>query len=119
MKPFKRCARLRPLLLVAGFSLLALGQTVGSDELLKMKVSPVMSLAPALVTVQAVVDSSDDNRGLQVIADSGDFYTSSQVLLNGAKGPRLNVVQFRNLPSGRYELTGILIGAQGQRAAAT
>lgn len=86
---------------------------------LDIRVSPAASMAPADVMVRATVESDGDNRVLEVQAESMDFYTSSQVPLNGAQSPRLNLVRFAALPPGEYEVTAILVGSQGRRATAT
>ena len=72
--------------------------------------------APGFLTVQASVETDADNRLLQVVAESPDFYRSSQIQLDGANAPRVKVIEFRNLPTGLYQVTGTLIGTQGPRA---
>ena len=109
--------RLRHLAAITCLCLLASGRPLKARDTLTMRVSPLVSFAPAFLTVQAVVETSDENRALEVIAESPDFYTSSQIPLNGAKAPRVSVFQFRDLPTGTYDMTGILFGARGQRAA--
>lgn len=86
---------------------------------LDIRVSPAASMAPADVMVRATVESDGDNRVLEVQAESYDFYTSSQVPLNGAQSPRLNLVRFAALPPGEYEVRAILVGSQGRRALVT
>jgi hypothetical protein len=81
-----------------------------------MQISPAVARAPALVTVRVTLDAVADDRLLQVAAQSADFYRSSQVQLDGANAPALTVFEFRNLPSGLYEVTGTLVGTHGRRA---
>jgi hypothetical protein len=88
-------------------------------ERLTIRVSPAVSAAPAVVTVRAFVEADADNRKLDIIADSRDFYTSSQVTLNGADSPRISEIHFRSLPEGSYEVTVILMGSRGRRALLT
>jgi hypothetical protein len=64
-----------------------------------------------------MVEADHDNRALEVVAESPDFYRSSYIQLEGAQAQRTSVVQFRNLPSGRYRVTGTLVGSVGPRAA--
>ena len=90
---------------------------VRSDEKLSIRVSPAMTMAPAFVVVRAVIESDQDNRALDVIAESDDFYTSSQVPLNGTQSPRTKEVRFGGLPAGSYQITAILVGSRGHRAA--
>ena len=90
--------------------------TLSGGELLKMRVSPAVSLAPALLTVQLSVETDPDNRMLEVSATSADFYRSSEIQLDGVSAPHVSVVEFRNLPTGVYEVSGVLVGAHGPRA---
>jgi hypothetical protein len=48
---------------------------------------------------------------LRVVAESDDFYRASEVELDGDRAARTNVFEFRSLPSGSYEVTAILLGA--------
>ena len=84
-----------------------------------MKVSPTLAPAPAFVRVEAMVERDADNRALTIIARSDDFYRSSEIQLDGASGPRIHVFEFPQLPSGVYEVIGILVGQHGQRATTT
>jgi hypothetical protein len=90
---------------------------VRSDEKLSIRVNPTMAMAPAFVIVRAVIAADQDNRALDVIAESDDFYTSSQVPLNGTLSPRMKEVRFEGLPAGEYQIRAILVGSQGHRAA--
>ena len=96
---------------------LAVGSAGGAEKL-SIRVSPTMSMAPAYVVIRAVVEADLDNRALDVVAESNDFYTSSQVPLNGALAPRISEVRFAGLPAGSYQVTAVLVGSQGRRAAA-
>jgi hypothetical protein len=97
---------------------LGAGIAAGADKL-TIRVSPAVSAAPAVVTVRAFVEADADNRALDFIAESRDFYTSTQVTLNGADSPRFNEIHFRGLPEGNYEVTVILMGTHGRRALLT
>jgi hypothetical protein len=99
-----------------GFALLAVTRTLDGSEPLRMAVSPTVARAPAMLTVSVNVEAAADNRHLQVIAESPDFYRSSEVQIDGSNNPRLNVFEFRNLPSGLYQVTGVLVGINGRRA---
>ena len=83
---------------------------------LRIQVTPSTVRAPAAVTVRVRVDASPENRSLQIIASSADFYRSSEITLDGAGTTPLSVFEFRNLPSGLYQVTGVLVGANGPRA---
>jgi hypothetical protein len=81
-----------------------------------MRVSPAVAMAPGFLTVRVSVEAAAENRTLQVVAESPDFYRSSQIQLDGAQAPPLAVFEFRNLPSGLYRVTGVLVGVNGPRA---
>ena len=83
---------------------------------LRIQVSPAISRAPAQVTVRVIVESDPENRSLQIVASSADYYRSSEVQLDGKDAQPLNVFEFRNLPTGMYQITGVLVGAKGPRA---
>jgi hypothetical protein len=95
--------------------LAAAGSLDGGDAM-RMQVSPSVARAPALLTVSVTVASASENRLLQVVAESPTFYRSSEIQVNGERATPLNVFEFRNLPTGLYQITGVLVGAHGQRA---
>jgi hypothetical protein len=90
--------------------------TLDGSEPLTLQVSPAMAPAPAFVSVRAHIESNDDNRMLEIVAKSDDFYRSSLVTLDGGKAPRLAVFDFPSLPAGLYEISGTLSGSSGKRA---
>ena len=79
--------------------------------------APGLMLAPGHLVVQTVVEPDASNRGIQVIAESPDWYRSSEVQLNGDTAPRKNTFEFKELPSGTYEIHVTLIGSGGQQLA--
>src|SRR5207237_6937969 len=83
---------------------------VEAGERLTIRVSPAMSFAPAHLVVRAAIETDKDNRSLEVIAASSDFYRSSEVTLEGQDAPRVSVFEFRSLPSGEYEVRAVLSG---------
>ena len=103
----------------AWVSLLTIAGTLNGAERLVMRVSPSAAMAPAWVTVQATVEADSENRALEIIVESNDFFRSSMIQLDGQYSPRVNLFQFPNLPVGRYQVTGIVAGSAGRRATAT
>lgn len=89
------------------------------NQPLTLQVSPLMAPAPAFVSVRATVETSDDNRALEIVAQSPDFYRSSRVDLPGRHAPRLAVFEYSSLPPGVYDITAVLVGPNGKRAAAS
>ena len=51
------------------------------------------------------------------IAESVDFYRSSDIALEGDRAPRTNVIWYRSLPAGDYEVRSVLLGVSGQERA--
>src|SRR5262245_17796078 len=88
-------------------------------EPMQMRVTPAVSKAPGFATVRVNVENAQDNRGRQVVAESADFYRSSEISMDGRNSSRLNVFEFRNLPTGVYHITGVLMGVNGRRASST
>jgi hypothetical protein len=103
--------------LIFGFCTFSLApRALNGGEALRMQVSPAIQRAPAMLTVRVMVESSPENRLLQVVAESPTFYRSSEVQIDGVNATPLRVFQFRGLPTGHYEVTSVLLGAQGRRA---
>ena len=90
---------------------------LGAGERLTMRVSPAISFAPANLIVRAVIEADAQNRAVEVIADSANFYRSSEIQLEGDKAPRTSTFEFRSLPPGVYEVKVMLIGADGRQRA--
>jgi len=91
----------------------------GSGDRLAIRVTPKVALAPALLIVQTTVESNAQNRSIEVIAESDDFYRGSEIPLDGDKAPRTTRFEFRDLPGGVYRVAAVLKGANEQRLAET
>ena len=101
------------------FGILMLTPTIplGAGERITIKVSPAVSFAPANLIVRTMIVANADNRAVEIIAESTDFYRSSEIQLDGDKAPRTTMFEFRSLPQGTYEVRANLIGAGGQQRA--
>jgi hypothetical protein len=64
-----------------------------------------------------MIASDPDNRAVQVVAESSEFYRSSEIQLEGDRAPRTSVFEFRSLPSGTYEVRATLRGPSGRELA--
>jgi hypothetical protein len=93
--------------------------SASGGEQLKVSASPIVSFAPSTVRVQVRIVPSDDNRGLEIVAESDEFYRSSQVQLDGGLSPAVIMFEFRELPGGEYHVYGILTDSSGHRRAVT
>jgi len=89
----------------------------GAGERITMKVSPAVAFAPANLVVRAMIEADAQNRAVQIVAESADFYRSSEVQLEGDKAARTSLIEFRNLPSGAYEVRALLFGSDGRQRA--
>ncbi len=90
---------------------------LGAGEKITMKVSPAVSFAPANLIVRAMVLADADNRAVEIVAESDDFYRSSMIQLEGDKAARTTQFEFRSLPPGNYEVRANLYGSNGARSA--
>ena len=99
--------------------LLAGAGTLTGGQPLTLQVSPAMAPAPAFISVRAHIEASEENRYLDIVAQSPDFYRSSRVSLDGGRAPRLSVFEFPSLPEGLYEISGTLVGTGGKRGTVT
>jgi hypothetical protein len=99
-------------------ALVLTAQALDGGQSMQMRLSPAVSTAPGYVTVRINVETAADNRLLQVVAESPDFYRSSEISLDGRNSSALNVFEFRNLPTGLYHVTSVLVGVHGPRATA-
>jgi hypothetical protein len=97
----------------------ALATPLSGNDALRMQVWPAIQRAPAVLTVRVSVEPSVDNRMLQIVAESSSYFRRSEVQMDGERSAALNVFEFRNLPTGLYQVTSVLIGPHGQRATAT
>jgi hypothetical protein len=91
--------------------------SASGDEEIKLAVSPAQSLAPANLNIRARIVPNAANRFLEIVADSGEFYRSSEISLEGDRAPATTMFEFRGLPGGEYLVYGILIDKYGHRRA--
>ncbi|MGE0865242.1 MAG: hypothetical protein AB7P34_15215 [Vicinamibacterales bacterium] len=86
-----------------------------ADTRLALKVTPNISSAPSTVVVRALVAKNADNRVLHIGADSGSFYRSSEIQLDGENAPLVTEIRLKNLPSGEYTVVAILRDQMGHQ----
>src|SRR5258706_14658970 len=101
-----------------GILMLAATIRAGAGERMTLKVSPAVAFAPANLIVRTMIEADADNRAIAIVAESDDFYRSSEVQLDGDHAPRTNTFEFRSLPPGMYEVRATLLGARGEHRAA-
>lgn len=91
--------------------------TVNAGERLTIAASPPQSFAPTNLMVRVHVTPDDANRALEVSADSGEYYRSSRIQLDGKDAPRTITMEFQGLPGGAYEIRGALMDSAGHARA--
>jgi len=89
------------------------GETSATDKL-SLSVTPNVSNAPSTVIVKATVARNTGNRSLHIEADSGTFFRSSTIELDGDKAPRVTEFRFNSLPGGRYTIVAVLRDSLGE-----
>jgi len=100
-------------------ALLAAASPAAAPPPVAVQVSPNASMAPATVRVTVTVEPDERNRGLMVEADSLDFYSSSEVTLEGNGSSRVKRFEFKNLPPGEYEVRATVQRNDGGRQVAS
>src|SRR5688572_23936514 len=98
---------------------LASAGPLGASERISMRVSPAIAFAPANLVVRTQIAADAANRAIQIVAESADFYRSSEMQLDGERAPRSSVFEFRSLPGGAYTVRAVLKGAGGDELAVT
>jgi len=104
--------------IVAAALFLSSAVFVTAKDPLTMTVSPVQSFAPTNLTIRVHVEPDADNRTLEVVAESGEYYRSSRIQLDGIDTPRTISLEMRNLPGGDYDVRSALINSSGRERAA-
>ncbi|MFN7916097.1 MAG: hypothetical protein U0Q55_12230 [Vicinamibacterales bacterium] len=99
--------------------MLLLTQALDGSPKLAIRVFPSVAMAPGHFIVRATVEADDENRALEVTAESMEVYTSSELPLQGAASARTHQVKLPALPAGEYDITVALVGPTGRRAMAT
>lgn len=105
---------------IAGAAVLTASHQHGADaaEKLQLQLTPSVSMAPASVIVRAIVEHNAENRELEIVADSVDFYRRTVVDLDGDQAPKVNELRLLSIPGGEYEITATLYDSRGSRTVA-
>jgi hypothetical protein len=91
--------------------------SASGDAELRITVSPAQSFAPTNLNIRARMVPNAENRALEVIAESDEFYRSSQIQLEGDRAPATILFQFRSLPGGDYQVSAVLTDSKGHERA--
>ena len=104
--------------IILAFAIMAVLSVASGDAAesrLRIEVSPRISSAPAVVRIRAIVTPDAANRALHIVVDSGSYYRSSMVYLDGANVAAVTETTLKNLPGGDYEVSVALLEADGRR----
>jgi hypothetical protein len=96
-----------------GLLLLAIAIPLDAGAPLTMSVTPSISMAPSTVRIQMRIEPDASNRALSIAADSGGFYRSSTITIDGEDAPRTFLFEYRGLPGGSYVISGELSDNSG------
>ena len=88
-----------------------------AKERMTLRVSPAVAFAPANLIVRTMIEADAQNRGIEIVAESTEFYRSSEIQLDGEHAPRTTTFEFRSLPPGDYEVKATLLGSDGSALA--
>jgi hypothetical protein len=116
----ERCNAMKVRALFLGLLLCAAAWPAGAreSERLTIRVSPAVAFAPANLIVRTMIQADAENRMVAIVAESPDFYRSSEIELDGDRAPRTTQFEFRSLPSGMYDVRATLLDASGRERAA-
>ena len=76
-----------------------------------------MSFAPSNLTIRTRLVPNEENRFLEIVAESDEFYRSSRIPLEGERAPAVITIEFRELPRGDYNVYGVLTDRTGEQRA--
>ena len=88
---------------------------VGAGEPVSIRVNPAIAVAPTMLAISVNVSPQPQNRALEIVVDSSDFYRLSRVQLEGDRAPLVSTMKIDSVPAGDYEVTATVIGADGRR----
>src|SRR5438034_11426983 len=96
-----------------GVLLLTCTLPLGAGERMTLRVSPSVSFAPANLIVRTQIEADAQNRGVEIVAESPDFYRSSEIQLDGERARRTTRFEFRSFRPGPYEGRAPRLGPGG------
>jgi hypothetical protein len=81
---------------------------------LAMRVDPYVAFAPADLRVQLEITPNASNRSIMVVAESEEFYRSSELPLEAEEAPHAITIEFRGVPRGQYSVSSETRNAEGR-----
>lgn len=102
---------------VCGLMVMTWALPLGAGDRITMKVSPAVAFAPANLIIRTMIEANENNRTMEIIAQSPEFYRSSEIQLDGAHAPRTTTFKFRSVPGGMYEVKATVRDQDGNMLA--
>lgn len=103
----------RRAVIVAAIVVSPLVTDLGAVSRVHIRVWPATSMAPTSFTVRVMIEPHGANRWIKVTAESETYFGSSEGQLEGERGSRLRVVQFRDVPAGTYAVRAVVLDQHG------
>ena len=85
------------------------------DSKLTVRVTPLVRMSRGDARGLVMVPRHSDNRVLRVILESEDYYSRSDIQLDGEEAARSHYLYWRSLPPGTYWVTVEVYGSTGLR----
>lgn len=95
--------------------LVAVTPARGAEKAVALHVTPRLAASPATVSITVTVEPNEKNRMLVIEDDSGIYYRSSHVQLDGEGAARTHVLRYRGLPPGEHRVSASVHGTNGFR----
>lgn len=86
---------------------------ITASDAVSVTVSPTVAQEPARITIRVSVEPDADNRALNVITESENFFRRSFQQLEGERSARTSVFEYDGLPAGDYEVRVVLVAEDG------
>ena len=118
--PILSSRRMVPGLALVAFGLAALlDARTFANQPIAVRVTPHISLEPATLNIDLIVERNSNNRALQLSVESENYYRSSLVQLDGDDAPRVTTMRYGSVPAGSYEVKATLLGPDEKTRAMT
>jgi hypothetical protein len=85
-----------------------------TEAIAYVRLSPP-AFEPCEMRVFVQVNPHSDNRFLRLVIDTGDYYRSTDIPLDGADAPKSHFLVWRAVPAGGYTFSATVYGTTGSR----
>lgn len=81
---------------------------VKADQVVRLRVDPMVALAPSDLRMVIYAETNEHNVAIRLICDGSHYYSSSEYPIHPERDPATRTVWYRDLPGGDYTVTAIL-----------